>query len=56
MLKIKRIVGASVLGTGFNEAIHVIFGVVSANAPLPMLQRTMRIDPKVAKMLDLQPL
>src|SRR6516225_120600 len=33
MLKIKRIVGASVLGTSFNEAIHVIFSVYPPTHP-----------------------
>ncbi|MGC2199320.1 MAG: FAD-containing oxidoreductase [Stellaceae bacterium] len=57
----KRILGASLLGTGCDEAIHGILDVMYAHAPYTMLQRTMPIHPTVSELLptllgDLRPL
>jgi pyruvate/2-oxoglutarate dehydrogenase complex dihydrolipoamide dehydrogenase (E3) component len=57
----KRILGAALLGTEGDEAIHCILDVMSAGAPYTTLQRTMHIHPTVAELLptllgDLKPL
>jgi pyruvate/2-oxoglutarate dehydrogenase complex dihydrolipoamide dehydrogenase (E3) component len=57
----KRILGAALLGTEGDEAVHCILDVMSAGAPYTTLQRTMHIHPTVAELLptllgDLKPL
>ncbi len=57
----KRILGASLLGTEGDEAVHCILDVMAANAPYTLLQRTMHIHPTVAELIptllgDLKPL
>jgi pyruvate/2-oxoglutarate dehydrogenase complex dihydrolipoamide dehydrogenase (E3) component len=57
----RRILGASLLGTEGDEAVHCIIDVMAANAPYTLLQRTMHIHPTVAELIptllgDLQPL
>jgi pyruvate/2-oxoglutarate dehydrogenase complex dihydrolipoamide dehydrogenase (E3) component len=57
----KRILGAALLGTEGDEAIHCILDVMSAGAPYTLLQRTMHIHPTVSELIptllgDLQPL
>jgi pyruvate/2-oxoglutarate dehydrogenase complex dihydrolipoamide dehydrogenase (E3) component len=57
----KRILGAALLGSEGDEAIHCILDVMSAGAPYTVLQRTMHIHPTVAELLptllgDLKPL
>jgi pyruvate/2-oxoglutarate dehydrogenase complex dihydrolipoamide dehydrogenase (E3) component len=47
----EQIVGASILGTGGDEAIHCILDVMSAKAPYRVLQRTMHIHPTVSELI-----
>jgi pyruvate/2-oxoglutarate dehydrogenase complex dihydrolipoamide dehydrogenase (E3) component len=56
-----RILGASMLGTEGDEAIHCILDVMSAGAPYTAMQRTMHIHPTVSELIptllsDLKPL
>jgi pyruvate/2-oxoglutarate dehydrogenase complex dihydrolipoamide dehydrogenase (E3) component len=57
----KRILGASILGTGGDEVIHCILDVMYAGAPFTVLQRAMHIHPTVSELIptmlgELQPL
>ncbi len=57
----KRILGASLLGTGCDEAVHAILDLMYAKAPYPVMQRAMHIHPTVSELLptilgDLKPL
>ena len=57
----KRILGASILGTGGDEAIHSILDVMYAKAPYTVIQRAMHIHPTVSELIptmlaDLKPL
>jgi pyruvate/2-oxoglutarate dehydrogenase complex dihydrolipoamide dehydrogenase (E3) component len=57
----KEILGASILGTGGDEVIHVILDVMYAKAPYTLIQRAMHIHPTVSELLptllaDLRPL
>jgi pyruvate/2-oxoglutarate dehydrogenase complex dihydrolipoamide dehydrogenase (E3) component len=57
----KRILGAALLGTEGDEAVHCILDVMSAGAPYTVIQRTMHIHPTVSELLptllgDLKPL
>ncbi|HEX3438312.1 MAG TPA: FAD-containing oxidoreductase [Pseudacidobacterium sp.] len=57
----KKILGASILGTGGDEAIHCILDVMYSRQPYTMLQRAMHIHPTVSELIptvlgDLQPL
>jgi len=57
----KQILGAALLGTSGDEAIHVILDLMYAKAPYTLLQRAMHIHPTVAEFLpvlvgDLRPL
>jgi pyruvate/2-oxoglutarate dehydrogenase complex dihydrolipoamide dehydrogenase (E3) component len=57
----KRILGASILGTGGDEVIHCILDVMYAKAPYTVMQRAMHIHPTVAEFIptmlaDLKPL
>jgi pyruvate/2-oxoglutarate dehydrogenase complex dihydrolipoamide dehydrogenase (E3) component len=57
----KKILGASILGTGGDEAIHCVLDLMYAKAPYTVLQRAMHIHPTVAELLptilgDLKPL
>ena len=57
----KKILGASLLGTGCDEAVHCILDVMYAKAPYTMLQRAMHIHPTVSELIptvlgDLKPL
>ena len=59
--KTKMILGASILGTGGDEAIHCILDIMYAKAPYTTLQRAMHIHPTVSELIptmlgDLQPL
>lgn len=47
----KQIVGASILGTGGDEAIHCILDVMYAKAPYTVMQRAMHIHPTVSELL-----
>lgn len=57
----KKILGASILGTGGDEAIHCILDVMYARAPYTVLQRAVHIHPTVSELIptvlgDLKPL
>ena len=57
----KKILGAAILGTGGDEAIHCILDVMYAGAPYTTLQRAMHIHPTVSELIptmlgDLKPL
>ena len=57
----RRILGASLLGTGADEAVHSLIDAVYAKLPYPELQRHVRIHPNVSELLptvleDLKPL
>ncbi|MBZ5593934.1 MAG: FAD-containing oxidoreductase [Acidobacteriia bacterium] len=57
----KQILGASILGTSGDEAIHSILDVMYAKAPYTVMQRAMHIHPTVSELLptvlgDLKPL
>jgi pyruvate/2-oxoglutarate dehydrogenase complex dihydrolipoamide dehydrogenase (E3) component len=57
----KEILGAAILGTGGDEAIHCILDVMYAKAPYTVLQRAVHIHPTVCELIptmlgDLQPL
>jgi len=47
----KRILGASVLGIGGDEAIHCILDVMYAGVPYTVLQRAMHIHPTVSELI-----
>jgi pyruvate/2-oxoglutarate dehydrogenase complex dihydrolipoamide dehydrogenase (E3) component len=47
----KRILGASILGTGGDEVIHCILDLMYAKAPYTVLQRAMHIHPTVSELL-----
>ena len=56
----KRILGAAILGTGGDEAIHSILDVMYAKAPYTVIQRAMHIHPTVSELIptmlgDLKP-
>jgi pyruvate/2-oxoglutarate dehydrogenase complex dihydrolipoamide dehydrogenase (E3) component len=57
----KLILGATLLGTEADEAIHCLLDVMYANAPYTVIQRAMHIHPTVSELLptllgDLKPL
>jgi pyruvate/2-oxoglutarate dehydrogenase complex dihydrolipoamide dehydrogenase (E3) component len=57
----QRIMGASILGTGGDEAIHSILDVMYADKPYTTIQRAMHIHPTVSELIptmlgELQPL
>ena len=57
----KLILGAAILGTGGDEAIHSILDVMYAKAPYTTIQRAVHIHPTVSELIptmlgDLQPL
>ncbi|HYA96432.1 MAG TPA: FAD-containing oxidoreductase [Terriglobales bacterium] len=57
----KEILGAAILGTGGDEAIHCILDMMYAKAPYTTLQRAMHIHPTVSELVptilgELQPL
>lgn len=57
----KQILGATILGTGGDEVIHVLLDVMYAKAPYTVVQRAMHIHPTVSEYLPtilskLQPL
>jgi pyruvate/2-oxoglutarate dehydrogenase complex dihydrolipoamide dehydrogenase (E3) component len=57
----KQILGAAILGTGGDEAIHCILDVMYAKAPYTVLQEAVHIHPTVSELIptmlgDLQPL
>jgi pyruvate/2-oxoglutarate dehydrogenase complex dihydrolipoamide dehydrogenase (E3) component len=46
-----EILGAAVLGTGGDEAIHCVLDTMAAKAPYDVLQRAMHIHPTVAELI-----
>jgi pyruvate/2-oxoglutarate dehydrogenase complex dihydrolipoamide dehydrogenase (E3) component len=57
----RRILGAAILGTGGDEAIHSILDIMYAKAPYTVIQRAVHIHPTVAELIptmlgDLKPL
>jgi pyruvate/2-oxoglutarate dehydrogenase complex dihydrolipoamide dehydrogenase (E3) component len=57
----QRIMGAAVLGTGGDEAIHSILDVMYADKPYTVIQRAVHIHPTVSELIptmlgELQPL
>ncbi len=47
----RQILGAAILGTGGDEAIHCILDVMYAKAPYTVLQRAMHIHPTVSELI-----
>jgi pyruvate/2-oxoglutarate dehydrogenase complex dihydrolipoamide dehydrogenase (E3) component len=47
----KEILGASILGTGGDEAIHCILDVMYAKAPYTTIQRAVHIHPTVSELI-----
>src|SRR6185312_11336150 len=47
----KRILGASILGTGGDEAIHCVLDVMYAKAPYTVIQRAVHIHPTVSELI-----
>jgi pyruvate/2-oxoglutarate dehydrogenase complex dihydrolipoamide dehydrogenase (E3) component len=47
----KRILGASILGTGGDEAIHGIVDVMNAKVPYTTLQNAVPIHPTVSELI-----
>ena len=57
----KEILGATILGTGGDEAIHCVLDMMYARVPYTVLQRAMHIHPTVSELIptilgELQPL
>jgi pyruvate/2-oxoglutarate dehydrogenase complex dihydrolipoamide dehydrogenase (E3) component len=57
----KEILGAAILGTGGDEAIHSILDVMYAKAPYTTIQRAVHIHPTVCELIptmlgEMQPL
>jgi pyruvate/2-oxoglutarate dehydrogenase complex dihydrolipoamide dehydrogenase (E3) component len=57
----RHILGAAILGTGGDEAIHCILDVMYAKSPYTVIQRAVHIHPTVSELIptmlgDLQPL
>jgi pyruvate/2-oxoglutarate dehydrogenase complex dihydrolipoamide dehydrogenase (E3) component len=57
----RQILGAAILGTGGDEAIHGVIDMMNAGAPYPVLQRAVPIHPTVSELIptllgELQPL
>jgi pyruvate/2-oxoglutarate dehydrogenase complex dihydrolipoamide dehydrogenase (E3) component len=57
----QQILGAAILGTGGDEAIHSILDVMYAKAPYTVIQRAVHIHPTVSELIptmlgELQPL
>ena len=56
----RKILGAAILGTGGDEAIHGIIDIMNADAAYPVLQRAVPIHPTVSELIptllgELQP-
>ena len=47
----KQILGASILGTGGDEAIHSILDAMYAKAPYTVIQRAVHIHPTVSELI-----
>ncbi len=56
----KKILGAAILGTGGDEAIHGVLDIINANVTYDVLQRAVPIHPTVSELIptllgDMQP-
>jgi pyruvate/2-oxoglutarate dehydrogenase complex dihydrolipoamide dehydrogenase (E3) component len=47
----RKILGASILGTGGDEAIHGVFDMMNADRPYGVLQRAVPIHPTVSELI-----
>ena len=47
----RRILGAAILGTGGDEAIHGVLDIVNAGVPYDVLQRAVPIHPTVSELI-----
>ncbi len=47
----REILGAAILGTGGDEAVHCILDVMYAKAPYTALQRAVQIHPTVSELI-----
>ena len=47
----KKILGASILGTGGDEVVHSILDVMYAKAPYTVIERAMHIHPTVSELI-----
>jgi pyruvate/2-oxoglutarate dehydrogenase complex dihydrolipoamide dehydrogenase (E3) component len=47
----RRILGAAILGTGGDEAIHGVLDIMHADVPYDMLAQTMPIHPTVSELI-----
>ena len=47
----KQILGAAILGTGGDEAIHSILDMMYAKAPYTVIQRAVHIHPTVCELI-----
>jgi pyruvate/2-oxoglutarate dehydrogenase complex dihydrolipoamide dehydrogenase (E3) component len=47
----RKILGASILGTGGDEAIHGVIDVMNAGAPYDVLERSVGIHPTVSELI-----
>lgn len=47
----RRILGAAILGTGGDEAIHGVLDIVNADVPYDLLQRAVPIHPTVSELI-----
>jgi pyruvate/2-oxoglutarate dehydrogenase complex dihydrolipoamide dehydrogenase (E3) component len=47
----RQILGAAILGTGGDEAIHGLLDIINAGVPYPVLQRAVPIHPTVSELI-----
>ena len=47
----KKILGAAILGTGGDEAIHGVLDIINANVTYDVLQRAVPIHPTVSELI-----
>ena len=47
----QRILGAAILGTGGDEAVHCVIDVMMANAPYTTLRNSVHIHPTVSELI-----
>jgi pyruvate/2-oxoglutarate dehydrogenase complex dihydrolipoamide dehydrogenase (E3) component len=57
----REILGAAILGTGGDEVVHSILGMMYAKAPYTVMQRAVHIHPTVSELIptmlgELEPL
>ena len=47
----RKILGAAILGTGGDEAIHGVIDIMNADVPYDVLQRAVPIHPTVSELI-----